>query len=109
MTVSNRFEVLDALEDPVEFKKYTRLTVGQLKYACNFTKKISSAGGELSYEIRHVTPRRQTSKPTITHMTQNYKMNDNNIYSKKGGERRAYESSPPAEEIFFVKLQAYFN
>ena len=40
-------------------KKYTRLTVGQLKYACNFTKKISSAGGELSYET-HRTGRLQS-------------------------------------------------
>ena len=29
----------------VKFKKYTRLTVGQLKYACNFTKVVSADRG----------------------------------------------------------------
>ena len=31
---------LKAGHDDVKFKKYTRLTVGQLKYACNFTKHV---------------------------------------------------------------------
>ena len=51
--------------------KYIRLTIGQLKCASKFLKKIISARRGHSHEIHCAPTHCQTFKSTITHMKVN--------------------------------------
>ena len=51
-----------------KLKKYMRLTVGQLKCASDFTKRVTSARWKILHETHSASPHRQSLKSTTTHM-----------------------------------------